>query len=389
MKIHEYQAKKILSEFGVPVQEGIVANSAAEAEAAFNKLSTPAAVVKAQVHAGGRGKGGGVKLVKSAAEAKNVAETMFSRSLVTHQTGPQGVPVHKVLVCPAVDIAKEYYIGMVLDRALGLVLMASAEGGVEIEEVAQKSPDKILKEVVDIRYGLQPFQARRMALGLGFGESELDIVARTMQGITNAFVNYDCSLVEINPFVRLKNGKILALDAKILFDDNADFRHPVYEEMRDNSEVNEAEIRAAKSKLSYIKLDGNIGCMVNGAGLAMATMDIIKRAGGEPANFLDVGGSVQQDQVIEAFKIIVSDPRVQAILVNIFGGIAKCDLIAQGIVNAVKEMGLKHPLVVRLEGTNMEQGMKILASSGLQITTAQGMADAAQKVVAAAKAKQH
>jgi succinyl-CoA synthetase beta subunit len=387
MKIHEYQAKKILSEFGVAVQEGIVANSAAEAEAAFTKLGVPTAVVKAQVHAGGRGKGGGVKLVKSAQEANSVSATILSRPLVTHQTGPQGVPVHKVLVCAAVDIAKEYYLGMVLDRSLGLVLMASAEGGVEIEEVAQKSPEKILKETVDVRYGLLPFQARRMAMQLGFAENELDIVVKTMQGITQAFIAYDCSLVEINPFVRTKDGKIMAIDAKILFDDNADFRHPVYEELRDNSEVNEAEIRAAKSKLSYIKLDGNIGCMVNGAGLAMSTMDIIKRAGGEPANFLDVGGGVQQDQVIEAFRIIVSDPHVEAILVNIFGGIAKCDLIAQGIVNAVKEMGLKHPLVVRLEGTNMEMGMKILSSSGLKIDTATGMADAAQKVVAAAKAK--
>jgi succinyl-CoA synthetase beta subunit len=344
-------------------------------------------VVKAQVHAGGRGKGGGVKLVKSALEAREVTVKILSRPLVTPQTGPQGVPVHTILVCPAVDIAKEYYIGMVLDRKVGLVLMASAEGGVEIEEVAQKSPEKIFKESIDIRFGLQPFQARRMAIQLGLQENELEIVTKTMQGIASAFVAHDCSLVEINPFVRTKDGKILALDAKILFDDNADFRHPVYEELRDNSETPEAEIRAAKNKLSYIKLDGNIGCMVNGAGLAMSTMDIIKRSGGEPANFLDVGGGVQQDQVTEAFKIITSDPRVQAILINIFGGIAKCDLIAQGIVNAVKEMGLKFPLVVRLEGTNKEKGESILKASGLQIISATGMQEAADKVVGSIKGK--
>ena len=386
MKIHEYQAKKILSDFGVSIQEGIVASNAAEAEAAFTKLGAPLAVVKAQVHAGGRGKGGGVKLVRSAAEAKEKAGVMLGNRLITHQTGPQGVPVNKVLVCPGVDIAKEFYAGMVIDRVLGLVLMASAEGGVEIEEVAQKSPEKILKEIVDIRYGLQVFQAKRLAIALGFQENELETVCKIFQGMTAAFIAHDCSLVEINPLVRTKDGKIIALDAKVLFDDNADFRHPIYEELRDNSETNAAEIQAAKSKLSFVKLDGNIGCMVNGAGLAMATMDIIKRSGGEPANFLDVGGGVQKDQVVEAFKIIVADPHVQAILVNIFGGIAKCDTIAEGIVNAAKELGLKCPLVVRLEGTNMEKGIEILNKSGLKIVSAKGMQDAAEKAVAAAKA---
>lgn len=387
MKIHEYQAKKILAEFQVAVQEGIVATNPGEAQSAFEKLSVPLAVVKAQVHAGGRGKGGGVKLVRSAAEAAEVAGKILSKPLVTPQTGPQGVPVNKVLVCPGVDIAKEYYVGMVVDRTLGPVLMASSEGGVEIEEVAQKSPEKILKEVVDVRVGLLPFQARRLAYKLGFTGEQADSVCQIMQGIAAAFIKYDGSLLEINPLVRTKEGKILALDAKMVFDDNASFRHPFYEELMDNSETDQSEIRAHKSNLSYVRLDGNIGCMVNGAGLAMATMDIVKRAGGEPANFLDVGGGVKKDQVTEAFKIILSDSRVEGVLVNIFGGIVRCDVIAQGILEAVKEVAMQHPLVVRLEGTNVEEGRRLLRESTLQVISATSMKEAAEKIVAAVKAR--
>lgn len=386
MKIHEYQAKKILSEFGVPVQEGEVVSSAAEAKEAFQKLGAPLAVVKAQVHAGGRGKGGGVKLVKSAEEAEEVATKILSAPLITPQTGPEGVPVNKLLVCPGADIEKEFYLGMVVDRTLGPTLIASAEGGVEIEEVAATNPEKILKEPIDIFQGLRPYQARKLAFQLGFKKEELDDVATVLEGVAAAFTAYDCALMEINPLVRTTDGNILALDAKVLFDDNASFRHPVYEELRDNSETNAAELKAAESNLSnFIQLEGSIGCMVNGAGLAMGTMDIIKRSGGEPANFLDVGGAANQAQVTEAFKIIASDPNVKAIFVNIFGGIVKCDVIAHGIIGAVQEVDLKCPLVVRLEGTNVEEGRKLLQESSLNIVSSTLMSEAAEKVVAAAQ----
>lgn len=385
MNIHEYQAKEILAKFNVPVQQGVVVNNGDEAAGAYETLGSELAVVKAQVHAGGRGKGGGVKLVRSAQEAKEVAETILSKPLVTPQTTAEGVPVHKLLVCPGADIEKEYYVGMVVDRALGPVIMASTEGGVEIEEVAKNTPEKILKEPVDPGLGLQDFQARRLAFGLGFGKDQLGVVCQIMKGLAKAFLETDCSLMEINPLITTKTGEVLALDAKINFDDNAAFRHPMYAELHDSTQENETELKAAELHLSYVKLDGNIGCMVNGAGLAMATMDIIKQAGGEPANFLDVGGGVSEKRVTEAFKIILSDPNVEAVLVNIFGGIVQCDVVAQGVIEAVKAVQLSVPLVVRLEGTNVEKGRQIFADSDLPIITATGMLEAANKVVEAAK----
>lgn len=385
MNIHEYQAKEILAKFNVPVQQGVVVNNGDEAAGAYETLGSELAVVKAQVHAGGRGKGGGVKLVRSAQEAKEVAETILSKPLVTPQTTAEGVPVHKLLVCPGADIEKEYYVGMVVDRALGPVIMASTEGGVEIEEVAKNTPEKILKESVDPGLGLQDFQARRLAFGLGFGKDQLGVVCQIMKGLAKAFLETDCSLMEINPLITTKTGEVLALDAKINFDDNAAFRHPMYAELHDSTQENETELKAAELHLSYVKLDGNIGCMVNGAGLAMATMDIIKQAGGEPANFLDVGGGVSEKRVTEAFKIILSDPNVEAVLVNIFGGIVQCDVVAQGVIEAVKAVQLSVPLVVRLEGTNVEKGRQIFADSDLPIITATGMLEAANKVVEAAK----
>ena len=323
--------------------------------AAFTKLAVPLAVVKAQVHAGGRGKAGGVKLVNSADEAAQVTQNIMERPLISPQTGPEGVPVNKVLVCPAVDIASEYYLAMVVDRNSGPMIMASAEGGVEIEEVARRSPEKIIREKVDAYAGLRNFQARRMAYRLGFESTQIAQFCKTACGLASTFLRCDCSLAEINPLVLTKQGEIIAVDAKIVFDDNAAFRHDFYQELRDDSETHPAEIHAKKNNLSYIRLDGNIGCMVNGAGLAMATMDLIKIAGGEPANFLDVGGGVSEKAVIEAFKIILSDPRVKAILVNIFGGIVHCDVIARGIVHAVKEIEMQVPLVVCMEGTNVEK----------------------------------
>ena len=323
--------------------------------------------------------------MRSAQEAKEVAETILSKPLVTPQTTAEGVPVHKLLVCPGADIEKEYYVGMVVDRALGPVIMASTEGGVEIEEVAKNTPEKILKEPVDPGLGLQDFQARRLAFGLGFGKDQLGVVCQIMKGLAQAFLETDCSLMEINPLITTKTGEVLALDAKINFDDNAAFRHPMYAELHDSTQENETELKAAELHLSYVKLDGNIGCMVNGAGLAMATMDIIKQAGGEPANFLDVGGGVSEKRVTEAFKIILSDPNVEAVLVNIFGGIVQCDVVAQGVIEAVKAVQLSVPLVVRLEGTNVDKGRQIFADSDLPIITATGMLEAANKVVEAAK----
>lgn len=385
MNIHEYQAKELLGKFDVPIQEGIVALNGDDAAAAYTKLGSELAVVKAQVHAGGRGKGGGVKLVRSAEEAKKVAETILSKPLITPQTEKEGVKVTKLLVCPGVDIEKEYYVGMVVDRVLGPVMMVSTEGGIEIEEVAKNTPEKILKEAVDPAFGLQDFQARRLAFSLGFGKDKLAIVCQTLKGLAKAFLANDCSLMEINPLVTTKSGEVLALDAKITFDENAGFRHPHYKELHDPSQENETELKAAEYHLSYVKLDGNIACMVNGAGLAMATMDIIKQAGGEPANFMDVGGGVNQERVTEAFKILLSDSSVNAVLVNIFGGIVQCDVVAQGIIEAVKVVQLNIPLVVRLEGTNVEKGRQIFADSDLPIITATGMLEAANKVVEAAK----
>jgi succinyl-CoA synthetase beta subunit len=385
VNIHEYQAKEILRRYKVNVPRGKVCDSAAAAEAAAKELGTSVCVVKAQVHAGGRGKGGGIKLAKSPAEAREIAAKMIGMHLVTHQTGPEGKEVHRVLVEEGCDIARELYLGMVLDRAVGrLTMMASTEGGVEIEEVAAKTPEKILKETIDPAVGLQGYQARKLAFALGVPKESINKAVAFMTGLYKAFVESDCSLAEINPLVLTKQGDLLALDCKMGFDDNALYRHADIREMRDFAEEDPREVEAAKYDLSYIGLDGNIACMVNGAGLAMATMDIIKFYGGSPANFLDVGGGATTEKVTAAFKILLADPNVKAILVNIFGGIMKCDVVAAGIVAAAKEVKLAVPLVVRLEGTNVDLGKKILSESGLNITPGENMADAAEKVVKAA-----
>jgi succinyl-CoA synthetase beta subunit len=396
MKIHEFQAKDLLAAAGAPIPRGLVVSSPAEAVAAFDKMGGKPVVLKAQVHAGGRGKGkfkgsgkdfGGVKYLTKRDDVKSVAEAMFQFPLVTKQTGEEGQKVSKVLVQEAADIAREIYLGMVLDRDRGVpVMMASAEGGVEIEEVAARSPEKILKTPVSPELGLQPFQARRVAYELGFTAEQIPAAEKIMMAVSKVFLDKDASLVEINPLVVTPTGEVIALDAKINFDDNALFRHKDVVALRDETEEDPAELRATKSGLSFIKLHGTIGCLVNGAGLAMGTMDIVKHYGGEPANFLDVGGGANKDQVTEAFRILLSDKNVKAVLVNIFGGIMKCDTIAGAILAAFDEVGFHVPLVVRLEGTNVEQGRKILAESGTKITTAVGMADAAQKVVAAAQA---
>jgi succinyl-CoA synthetase beta subunit len=394
MKIHEYQAKALLAAAGAAVPRGIVAASVAAAQQAWDQLGGPV-ILKAQIHAGGRGKGrfkdsgtdfGGVKFIRSREDVGRVAEVMFKYPLVTKQTGEQGQRVSKILVQEAVDIAREIYLGMVLDRAIGLpVLMACAEGGVEIEEVAARSPEKILKKAIQPDTGLLPFQARPLVYDLGFTMEQASRAETLMTALCRVFLDKDCSLAEVNPLVVTPKGDVLALDAKMTFDDNALFRHSDIEQLRDESEEDPAELRAARTGLTYISLTGNIGCLVNGAGLAMSTMDIIKYHGGEPANFLDVGGGANKDQVTEAFRILLGDPRVKAVLVNIFGGIMKCDIIAGAILAAFKEVGFHVPLVVRLEGTNVEQGRKMLAESGLNITTANGLTEAAKKVVAAAK----
>jgi succinyl-CoA synthetase beta subunit len=394
MKIHEYQAKELLAAAGAAIPRGIVASSPAEAQKAFDQMGGPV-VLKAQIHAGGRGKGrfkdsgqdwGGVKFVRSRDECGKIADVMLRYPLVTKQTGEQGQKVSRLLVQEAADIAREVYLGMVVDRAVGLpVVMACAEGGVEIEEVAARSPEKILKSAVNPDAGLQPFQARKLAYQLGFTAEEAPKAEALMTALARVFLEKDCSLAEVNPVVVTPKGDVLALDAKMTFDDNALFRHPDIEKLRDETEENPAELRAGRAGLSYISLTGNIGCLVNGAGLAMSTMDIIKYHGGEPANFLDVGGGANKEQVTEAFRILLADPRVKAVLVNIFGGIMKCDIIAGAILAAFKEVGFHVPLVVRLEGTNVEQGRKMLAESGLNITTAGGLTEAAKKVVAAAK----
>jgi len=395
MKIHEYQAKELLAAAGASVPHGIVATSPAAAQQAFDKLGGAPVVLKAQVHAGGRGKGrfkdsgkdfGGVKYLRSRDEVGSVAEVMLKFPLVTKQTGAQGQKVSTLLVQEAADIAREIYVGMVVDRAIGLpVLMASAEGGVEIEEVAARNPDAILKTPVNPTSGLQPFQARRLAYDLGFTAEQTPQAESLMRALARVFLDKDCSLAEINPVVVTPKGDVIVLDAKMTFDDNALFRHPDIEVLRDEAEEDPAELRASKTGLTYISLTGNIGCLVNGAGLAMSTMDIIKYHGGEPANFLDVGGGANKEQVTEAFRILLSDARVQAVLVNIFGGIMKCDIIAGAIIAAFQEVKPKVPFVVRLEGTNVAQGRKLLSDSGLNITTANDLTDAAKKVVAATK----
>ena len=387
MKIHEYQARQILSENGISVPPAEVVRSPEEAAAAFKKLNSPLCVVKAQVYAGGRGKAGFVKLVKSADEARQAAQFMLSHRMVSYQTGPEGVPVNILIVAPGVDIAKEYYLGITVDRGRNTsTMIASAEGGVEIEEVAKKSPEKVLKEPLHPLLGLQPFQARELAYKLGFHDKLAGEAAKLMSNLAKVFLKYDASLAEINPLVVTNDGKLLAIDAKINFDDNGLIRHPEIAAMADESQERPLDVRAHKANLNYIALDGTIGCLVNGAGLAMATMDIIKLHGAEPANFLDVGGSVSPEGAIEAFRIILSDPKVKGILVNIFGGIAKCDLIADALVKAGREVGFKIPVVVRLEGTNVDKAREILKAAHQELPTlitATDLTDAAKKVVAA------
>jgi len=384
MNIHEYQAKGVLSRYGVAVPKGKVADTPAQAEVIAEEFGTPV-VIKAQIHAGGRGKGGGIKLAKTSAEARKYAHEIIGMTLVTPQTGPQGRKVKRVLVEQAGKIKKELYLGIIVDRAVSkVVVMASTEGGMDIETVAANTPEKILKEWVDPAVGLVPFQARKLAFGLGIPKELTGKAVKLMTGIYNAFVDTDCSLVEINPLVLTEDGDIVALDAKMNFESNGLYRHQDIQALRDFDEEDPTETEASSHDLSYIRLDGNIGCMVNGAGLAMATMDMIKSCGGSPANFLDVGGGAGVEQVTNAFRLILSDTGVKAILVNIFGGIMRCDIIAEGVVTAAKSLGLSVPLVVRLEGTNVEKGKEILAASKLNIISAADMGDAARKVVLAA-----
>lgn len=382
MNIHEYQGKEILRQFGVSVPNGYVAYTVDEAVEAAEKLGTAVTVVKAQIHAGGRGKAGGVKVAKNLDEVRAYADEILGKTLITHQTGPEGKEVKRLLIEEGCDIKKEYYVGVVLDRATSrVVMMASEEGGTEIEEVAEATPEKIFKEVIDPVVGLMPYQARRLAFNINIPEELLGKAVKFMTSLYDAFVAKDCSIAEINPLVTTGDGQVLALDAKMNFDDNALYRNKDIVELRDLEEEDAKEIEASKYDLSYISLDGNIGCMVNGAGLAMSTMDIIKHYGGDPANFLDVGGGATAEKVTEAFKIILSDKNVKGIFVNIFGGIMKCDVIAEGVVEATKQVGLEIPLVVRLEGTNVDLGKKILEESGLNITSAGSMADGAEKIV--------
>ena len=387
MNIHEYQAKDLLRQYGVAVLNGKMATTPEAAQAAAEALGGQLCVVKAQIHAGGRGKAGGVKLAKTPQEARDIAAGLLGKNLVTHQTGPEGKEVQKVFVEQGCAIAKEFYLGMVLDRATSRVtVMASSEGGVEIEEVAARSPEKILREAVDPALGVGDFQGRKIAYGLGLPKEAIPKAVAFVRALYRAFIETDASLVEINPLVLTQDNDLVALDAKMGFDDNALYRQPEVRELRDVSEENEKEIAASKFDLSYIALDGDIGCMVNGAGLAMATMDIIKHYGAEPANFLDVGGGATTEKVTEAFKIILSDPKVKGVLVNIFGGIMRCDVVADGVVEAAKQVKLSVPLVVRLEGTNVEQGKQILAQSGLNIIPAGDLADGAKKAVEAVRA---
>ncbi|HYR21416.1 MAG TPA: ADP-forming succinate--CoA ligase subunit beta [Chthoniobacterales bacterium] len=395
MNIHEYQAKELLEKFGVATTRGKVASTPDEAESIARELGKIDIVVKAQIHAGGRGKGtfkngfkGGVHVVKSPNEARDVAEKMLGQTLVTHQTGPAGRVVHKVLIAEAAQIAREIYFAIVRDRPIAAPLVvASTEGGVEIETVAAKSPEKILREPIDPLAGLQLFQTRKLAKQLGFEQSQTKAASKLFDGLYRTFIGCDCSMVEINPLVVTKNNDVLALDAKLDFDDNALYRHPEIAAMRDIAEEDPREVEASKHGLNYIGLEGNIACLVNGAGLAMATMDIIKFYGGSPANFLDVGGGATEEQVTEAFKILIADKNVKAILVNIFGGIMRVDVVAQGIINAAKKVKLSVPVVVRLEGTNVDKGKQLLKKSGVELIAADDLGDAAQKAVKAAKQK--
>ncbi len=385
MKIHEYQAKTLLARYGVPVPRGEVAHSVKEAGAAASRIGG-SVVVKAQIHAGGRGKGGGVKVAQNPEEASEVARKILGMTLVTHQTGPEGRVVHRVLVEETLPIERELYLGIVLDRARGKnVFMASADGGVEIEEVAAKTPERILKEPLEPGLGLTPFQARKLAFGIGISGAAANLAAQAMMALARANEALDASLAEINPFILTKDGKVYALDAKMNLDDNALFRHKDLLELRDLNEEDPLEVEASRFGLTYIKLDGNVACLVNGAGLAMATMDIVKFAGGSPANFLDAGGGANVEQIRNAFRILLSDKSVKAVLINVFCGILRGDIVAQGVVEATSAMKQNIPIVVRMEGTNAEQGRKILNESGLKITVADGMRDAAEKVVAAAQ----
>jgi succinyl-CoA synthetase beta subunit len=382
MNIHEFQAKQVLGRFGVPVPKGQPASTADEAAAAFSALGQPKAVIKAQIHAGGRGKAGGVKLISSAEEAREFATRLLGKPLVTHQTGPEGRVVRRVYVEEASQVARELYLGMVVDRkAEAVAVIASTEGGMEIEEVAAKTPEKIITDPIDPLLGMAPFQARRIAFALGLKDKQVGQFATLLGALYRAFVETDAALIEINPLVVTTDGRVICLDAKISFDDNGLFRHPDIRELRDSNEEDPAETEAAKYELSYVHLDGNIGCMVNGAGLAMATMDIVKYYGAEPANFLDVGGGANAQKIAAAFRILLSDSRVKAVLINVFGGIMQCDVLARGVVDAAREVKLNIPLVVRMEGTNVKEGKQILAESGIKVIAANDMADAARRVV--------
>ncbi len=381
MNIHEYQAKQVLARFGVPVPKGQFATTPDEAAAAFTALGKPKAVVKAQIHAGGRGKAGGVKLQTVASEVRDFAARLLGKPLVTHQTGPEGRVVRRVYVEEASDVARELYLGMLVDRKAGTVsVIASTEGGMDIEEVAAKTPDKILTEPINPLLGVAAFQARKIAFALGLKDKQVGQFAALLASLYRAFIETDASLIEINPLVVTTEGRVICLDAKMSFDDNGLFRHPDIRELRDANEEDPAETEAAKYDLSYVHLDGNIGCMVNGAGLAMATMDIVKLYGAEPANFLDVGGG-STEKVAAAFRILLADKRVKGVLINIFGGIMRCDVLAQGVVEAARQVKLNVPLVVRMEGTNVVEGKKILADSGIKVVTASDMADAARRIV--------
>jgi succinyl-CoA synthetase beta subunit len=387
MKIHEYQAKAILAKYGVPVPQGEVAFDAVAAEEVARRLGGGTVVVKAQIHAGGRGKGGGVKVVKGPEEARAAAEKMIGMNLVTYQTGPHGQKVGRVLVEQGLRITRELYLGLVLDRTTERpVLMVSSEGGVEIEKVAEETPERIFKEFIHPAIGLSAFQSRKLAFALGLEGPQVGQAAKMMTALYQAFVATDASLLEINPLIVTDEGHLLALDAKMNFDDNALYRHPDIKELRDLAEEDPLEIDASKYSLNYITLDGFVGCMVNGAGLAMATMDIIKLAGGEPANFLDVGGGANAEQIKNAFRILMADPHVKSVLINIFGGILRCDVLAEGVIAAVKDLGVPVPIVIRMEGTNVEKGKQMLRDSGLNFTTADDMNEAAQKVVALGRA---
>lgn len=386
MNVHEYQAKDLMRAAGISVLKGGTATTPAEAVKVAEKLGGSVWVVKAQIHAGGRGKGGGVKVAKSLDEVKKFASEIIGMQLVTHQTGPEGKKVNLVLIEEGCQIDHEYYVGIVLDRTTGkITMMASSEGGVEIEEIAKTHPEKIIKAAIDPAVGFTPYVGRKLAFGIGLKGDTMKKAIKFFEGLYNMYLDKDCSIAEINPLVTTKDGNVIALDAKLNFDDNALYRHPEIEELRDVTEESEQELEAGKYGLSYVSLNGDIGCLVNGAGLAMGTLDILKIYGGEPANFLDVGGGATKETVEKAFSIILEDPNVKAILVNIFGGIMKCDIIAEGVVAAAKALELKVPLVVRLEGTNVSVGKKILSESGLRITPADDLADAAQKAVAAAK----